>query len=305
MTDNLSAKKYALALGFFDGLHTAHKKVLDEAVKKADSGFIPAVLLFDEHPRNVISGGRVPCLLQNEKRDEMLRKMGITPLFVSFSDIKDMSPEEFVRDILADKLSAGAVVCGYNYSFGKNASGNAQLLKKICMEYEISVTVVDGVTLHGEEISSTRIRNAVKEGRIEEANEMLGFPFTYSSEIFVGDRRGRLLGAPTVNQFLPDGIVLPKFGVYASRVYFEGKEYIGVTNIGSRPTFQGESVRSETYIIDYSGDLYGKTVEIELYRFIRREQKFPDGDALKSQISKDVNAAREYFSEVAKKIKKS
>ena len=111
----------------------------------------------------------------------------------------------------------------------------------------------------------------------------------------MGDRRGRLLGTPTVNQFIPEELIVPGFGVYASKVYFDGNEYTGVTNIGSRPTFQEDSVRSETYILDYSGDLYGKPVEIQLYKFIREEKKFPDGDALKKQISLDVQTVKEYF----------
>ena len=126
---------------------------------------------------------------------------------------------------------------------------------------------------------------------------MLGFPFSFTSEIFTGDRRGRLLGTPTVNQFIPRDITVPRFGVYASRVHFEEKSYIGVTNIGARPTFDGKSVRSETYILGFSGDLYGKSVEIELYKFIRDEKKFPDADALKKQISLDVQAVSDYFSE--------
>lgn len=296
MTDKtLSAKKYAIALGFFDGLHKAHKRVLSEAVKKVSSGYTPAVLLFDEHPRNVISGKKIPFLLQSGIRDAKLREMGLETLFVSFSEIKDMTPEEFVSEILVKRFSAGAVVCGFNYAFGKNASGTPEALKRLCMLHEISVTVVDDVTWEGEDISSTRIRKAVSEGKMEEAAALSGFPFTYESEIFTGDRRGRLLGAPTVNQFLPAELIVPRFGVYASRVYAEGKEYIGVTNIGSRPTFDGESVRSETYILDFSGDLYGRAVRIELYKFIRDEKKFPDGDALKAQIALDVQSVSRYF----------
>ena len=296
MTDkNLSATEYAVALGFFDGLHKAHRRVLSEVLKKASSGFVPAVLLFDEHPRNVISGSGVPFLLQSDMRDEKLTEMGIERKFISFSEIKDMSPREFVEKILVCRLNARAVVCGYNYRFGKGAAGDTEELKRLCAEHEISVTIVEDVTYKGSDVSSTRIRKAVSEGEMEDVTELLGEPFTYRSEIFTGDRRGRLLGAPTVNQFIPSELIVPRFGVYASRVYAEGKEYIGVTNVGSRPTFDGESVRSETYILDFSGDLYGKTVTIELYKFIREEKKFPDGDSLKAQIALDVKSVQEYF----------
>ncbi len=300
MTDkSIATSKYAIALGFFDGLHKAHMRVLSEAVKKASSGFTPAVLLFDGHPRSIISGKRIPFLLQSSIRDEKLREMGLQTLCVSFSEIKDMSPEEFVEEILVKRFSAGAVVCGFNYAFGRNAAGNPELLKKICMQHEISVTVVEDVTWKGEDVSSTRIRRAVSEGNMEDVTALSGFPFTFESEIFTGDRRGRLLGTPTVNQLIPEELAVPRFGVYASRVYAEGKEYTGVTNIGSRPTFDGESVRSETYILDFSGDLYGKKVRIELYRFIRDERKFPDGDALKAQIALDVQSVVEYFENVS------
>ena len=296
MTDkSLSSTEYAVALGFFDGLHTAHRRVLSEVLKKASSGYAPAVLLFDEHPRNVIAGSGVPFLLQSDMRDEKLTEMGIERVFISFSEIKDMSPREFVEKILACRLHAKAVVCGYNYRFGKGAAGDTEELKRLCAEHEISVTVVEDVTYMGADVSSTRIRKAVSEGEMEEATALLGEPFTYRSEIFTGDRRGRLLGAPTVNQFIPAELIVPRFGVYASRVYAEGKEYIGVTNVGSRPTFDGGSVRSETYILDFSGDLYGKQVTIELYKFIRDEKKFPDGDTLRTQIALDVQSVQEYF----------
>lgn len=294
-------KKYAIALGYFDGLHSAHMAVINEAVKCSRDGFVPAVLLFDVHPRNAVSRDKVSFLLQREKRDEMLEKSGVQPLYISFSDIRHMSPEEFVSEILVKKFNAGALCCGFNYRFGKNAAGDAGVLKDLSQAYNIKLTVCPPFTMDGEEVSSTKIRKAVADGDIESANKMLGHPFMYSSEIFTGDRRGRLLGAPTINQFLPDGLTVPLFGVYASKVYFDGYEYEGVTNIGSRPTFDGDSVRSETYILGFSGDLYGKNVEIHLYKFIRGERKFPDGDSLKAQIAEDVKVAEKYFFEKNKK----
>ncbi|MBR3766992.1 MAG: bifunctional riboflavin kinase/FAD synthetase [Clostridia bacterium] len=302
MINNSSEKKYAVALGYFDGLHLAHRAVINEAVKYENKGYIPAVMLFSEHPRKVISGDDVPFLLQKEKRDELLSLMGVKPLFVSFSEIKDMSPEEFIEKILINKFNVGAVTCGYNYRFGKNGVGDSEKLLEICKQHNIEAVVCTEITLDGENVSSTKIRNAVTGGEIEKANKMLGFTFGFSSRIFTGDKRGRLLGTPTINQFLPEGLIVPRFGVYASRVYFDGNEYIGVTNIGSRPTFDGESVRSETYIIGFNGDLYGKTVEIKLHKFIREEKKFPDGDTLKAQISRDIKVTEEHFTSQNKKI---
>lgn len=288
--------EYAVALGFFDGLHTAHLSVIEGVLKFREKGFSPAVMLFDQHPKKILSGDKIPLLQQTEKRDAKLQEMGVKPLYTVFSDIKDLSPEDFVKNILADKFSAGAVVCGFNYRFGKNGAGDSSLLREICARFGIEVVVCPEVLYEGEAVSSTRIRKLIKSGDIEEANKMLGYNFSFTSEIFTGDRRGRLLGAPTINQYLPDELIVPLFGVYASRVYFNGKEYIGVTNIGNRPTFDGESVRSETFIIGFEGDLYGKAVEIELFKFIRPEQKFNTADELKTQIAEDVEATKKYFS---------
>lgn len=297
MINDLCKKEYAVALGCFDGLHTAHMAVINEAARLSSEGLLPAVMLFDEHPRNVIAENGIPCLLQKDKRETILKNAGFHIFTVSFREIKDMSPEEFVRDVLVGSFHSGAVVCGYNYRFGKNGAGDSEKLRALCKEYGIAVSVCPEFVLDGKSVSSTRIRKAVEEGRISDANKMLGYEFTYSSEIFTGDRRGRLLGAPTINQYLPEGLVIPRFGVYASKVNADGKEYLGVTNIGSRPTFDGKSVRSETYIIDYSGDLYGKTVTVSLFEFIRDEKKFPDADTLKMQISEDVKKTLLYFSD--------
>ncbi len=298
MIDINSKKKYAVALGYFDGLHTAHTAVLQETKKLSECGLLPAVMLFDEHPKKVLDGENVPFLLQKSRRDDIIDAMGIKRLCVSFEDIKDMSPRKFIEKIVVEYADAGAVVCGYNYRFGKNASGDVSALEELCSEYGIKVIVCEKYLSQGEEVSSTVIRKAVARGDMEKAGRMLGFPFGFSAEVFSGDKRGRLLGAPTINQYLPEGIAVPLFGVYASKVFFEGKEYIGVTNIGSRPTFDGSSVRSETYIIDYSGDLYGKTVETQLFTFIREEKKFDSADALKQQISLDVKATEDYFCQI-------
>ena len=292
MTDNSVKTEYAVALGFFDGLHRAHRAVLEGALTIArEQGLKPAVLLFDQHPRTVITGDAVPALLQKKRRNEMLEGMGLTLFFVSFKDIKDMSPREFFEEILIKKFRAGALSCGYNYNFGKRAQGNTEALRELCEERGLSLRVCPEFTLGGSTVSSTEIRKALENGEIEAANEMLGFSFGFKAEVFTGDQRGRLLGAPTINQYIPEELIVPKFGVYASRVYFDGREYTGVTNIGARPTFGKGSVRSETYIVGFSGDLYGREVEIELKSFIRGEKKFPDADTLKAQIEEDVKAA--------------
>lgn len=295
MINNCDTKKYAMALGYFDGLHLAHAKVLENTLKYKENGLVPAVLLFDEHPRKVLFGENVGSILQTELRDEMLDAMGLEKIGISFAEIMNMAPEEFVCDVLIKKFNVAALVSGYNYRFGKNGAGDSTLLRELCLKHGVAYTVCPEFDIDGEPVSSTRIRNAVLNGNINSANKLLGYTFRFCSDVFHGDARGRLLGTPTVNQYLPDNQIVPKFGVYASYAVFDGKMYKGVTNIGCRPTFDGKSVRSETFIFDFSGNLYGKTVEIRLCKFIREEKKFPDFDTLKGQIEADAAAVREYF----------
>lgn len=286
--------KTAVALGFFDGLHTAHMSVLENAAGCKNDGLLPCVLLFDEHPVHALKGADVGLLLQDSKRDEILASMGLVEVCKIFNDIKDMSPEQFFDNILVNELDAAVVCCGYNYHFGKNGAGNTETLKRLCEKYGIKAVVSEEVTADGDPVSSTRIRNLIRTGEIQKANELLGRKFGFSSEVFVGDQRGRLNGKPTINQYIPDGLVVPAFGVYASEVYINGETYIGMTNIGSRPTFGEGSVRSETYILDYSGDLYGKVIEIALLDYVRPEMKFCTIEALYDQIKKDEKKVKKF-----------
>ncbi len=294
MNSTAFENRTAIALGFFDGLHLAHMQVIRPVLDAArEKGFVPCVLLFDKHPQSVLFSSEVPFLLQEEKRNSILDSLGVKTVFLNFSDIKNLSPEEFVQRVLVEKYNVGFVSCGYNYRFGKNAKGDVELLAALGESYGFEVRVCENTKLYNESISSSAIREAIANGDITKANRMLGRPFSFSAEVFDGDHRGRLLGAPTINQYLPQGIAVPKFGVYASVAIIDGKEMPAVTNIGNRPTFDGVSVRSETYIIDYSGNLYGKTVEVRLFDFIRAERKFADANSLKAQIASDAKTSLE------------
>lgn len=294
MNSTIFENRTAIALGFFDGLHLAHMQVIKPVLDAyREKGLVPCVLLFDKHPQSVLSASRVPFLLEDEKRNSILSSLGVKTVFLKFEDIKNLSPEEFIKNILVEKYNVAFVSCGYNYRFGKKAQGDVELLRTLGEEYGFEVSVCENTRLDNESVSSSAIRRAIADGDIIKANKMLGREFSFSAEVFDGDHRGRLLGAPTINQYLPEGIAVPKFGVYASVAIIDGKEMPSVTNIGNRPTFDGVSVRSETYIIDYSGNLYGKTVEVRLFDFIRAEKKFADANELKVQIASDARASEE------------
>ena len=294
MSDYTNKTGTAVALGFFDGLHLAHRQVLAAAVAQREKGLTPCVLLFDDHPQHVLNGKTVPKLLQNEKRDILLSEMGLTAVNCSFERIRNHTPREFVSQVLRGELNAAFVSCGYNYRFGKNGEGDAAALKALCAAEGVEVCVCPEIDFEGEPVSSTAIRRLIENGEAEKAARLLGRPFSFSAEVIAGDRRGRLLGTPTVNQLLPPDLAVPKYGVYVSAVRFDGKAYTGVTNVGARPTFQSTEVRSETYILDFDGDLYGKTVETALVKYLRPVMTFDSADALKAQIARDVQAARAF-----------
>lgn len=280
--------KTSVALGSFDGLHKGHRKVLQNALSSADGGLLPYVLLFDVHPQTVLCGETPPALMSAQARDNALREMGFFLYTVPFAAICTMEPEQFVRDILCGTLHAGAVSCGYNYRFGKNGRGDARLLQTLCAQNGIRLTVSEHIDYAGSPISSTRIRRAVENGNIAEANAMLGRSFSFAAEVLHGNARGRELGFPTINQRLPQGSVVPRFGVYASDVRIDGRTYRGITNIGVRPTIPDTAVISETNILDFSADLYGKTVFVSLNRFIRPERKFSGLEEVFQQVRKDI-----------------
>lgn len=288
-------KKTAVALGTFDGLHKGHMSVINKTVIRKEDGLLPVILLFSEHPVTALTGKIQKILFSGDIKNNIIENTGCIPYTVDFNRIKDMSAEEFVKEILVKELNAKAVCCGFNYRFAKNSSGDIEALTNICKQYDISVTVAEKVEFMGECISSTRIRNAVENGEIKLANAMLGRHFSYNFKVVSGDQRGRTLGFPTINQFFTEDFTVPRFGVYASAAFIDGKWYPAVTNIGVRPTVGNSMPRSETSILGFSGNLYGRNIQVSLIDYIREEIKFPDLEALKKQIDKDSEKAKEIF----------
>lgn len=282
--------KTAVALGFFDGLHIAHRAVLQNALEQKTQGLIPTVLLFDRHPYEALTGNPVPRLMTDADREKTLRAMGFQIRSLSFAAVRDLSPAAFVR-LLKEEYACGFVSCGYNYTFGAGGRGSAADLKALCAEQGIAAQICGRICLNGRDVCSSAIRAAVKGGDLQTAVAMLGAPLTFASPVVSGDHRGVSLGAPTANQALPAGFIVPAFGVYASFAQVDGARFPAVTNIGSRPTFNGQDVRSETHLLGFSGDLYGKDLRVGLLEFLRAERRFPSFDALKTQIAADADAA--------------
>ncbi|MBQ2823619.1 MAG: riboflavin biosynthesis protein RibF [Oscillospiraceae bacterium] len=288
----------AVAMGLFDGVHFGHRSVIKRAVEIAEEniGIAPAVFTFETASVTSKGDNGVEYLLSRELKHELIGRLGVKYIYSpDFMNFKNLTAEEFVELVLCDKLMARYVICGEDFRFGKNASGNVEILDKLCRKRGITVIIVPPVTEDsGVRISSTMIRNLVKEGRISEANKLMGARFQFRLPVMYGHQIGRTLDFPTINQYLKKRQVMPKYGVYASVAEFMGRVYPAVTNIGMKPTVANTEVPvAESYIVGFDGDLYGETVKISLIDFIRPEVKFDSLEQLKNQIAQDVKKATE------------
>ena len=284
----------SIALGCFDGIHPGHRAVLEQALAGKRDGLSPGVFTFGTPERMLPPVKHADELMSLRMKQNMLETMGFDWLTVAaFEPLRNLSPEEFVRDILRNVLNAKRVCCGFNYRFGKNGIGDATLLRSLGETYGIEVCVSDAVEIAGAPVSSTRIRQAIAAGDMEQAEMLLGQPFTIDFVVVHGRQLGRKLGTPTINQEFPAQFVLPRFGVYASCATVDGVRYPAVTNAGMKPTVLAERPLAETFLDGFSGDLYGKNVEVEFLQFMRPEQKFDSIAELQKQILLDAKRAGE------------
>lgn len=286
-----------VALGNFDGVHLGHQRVLRRAVEAGrEIGEKVVAATFDPHPRAVLRPGGGPRLLTTlDLRREALSRYGADEVYVIRfdADLSNKSPGEFVRDVLVEKLGAGAVVVGENFRFGHKAAGTVEDLRRLMEERGGAVYAVRIQESDGEEgINSSRIREMISLGEIAPAARLLGRPYVLRGEVVVGDRRGRTIGFPTANVAPDPAAVVPARGVYAGSVQVGDEEYPACTNVGVAPTFERGESRVEAYLLDFEGDLYGKTVDVNFTGRIRGEQRFSGIEELKEQIKRDVEAAR-------------
>lgn len=296
-TNNVPKGNTAVAMGLFDGIHHGHRTVIKRAAEAAESfpGTEPAVFTFDT--ATVTSKGEqgVEYIFSREMKLDIIGGLGVRYIYSpDFMNFKNLSGEEFVQLVLCDKLSAKFAVCGEDFRFGKNASCGTAELDRLCRKQGIELITVPAVQeKDGKRISSTMIRELIKNGDIGTANELLGSKFTFKLPVAYGRQLGREMNFPTINQYIPRRQVIPKFGVYASKTEVGGMLYKSVTNVGIKPTVGSDAPLAETYIIDFpGGDIYGEIVKVSLVSFVRPEMKFSGIDELKAQIAKDTETAR-------------
>lgn len=283
----------SVAFGFFDGVHRGHQEILRHMLNSAPTSKI--VLTFDRHPKDVIFGvDKVKYITTKKQKEEIFAQMGVNYLlYIDFDEeIMNMEPRRFVTEYLLEKIGMKKITIGFNNRFGRAGAGDNALLEQIGAEKGFDVEVVSPVRHQGQVISSTAIRQAIEEGNIPLANDMLGREFYICSRIIDGKHLGRKLGFPTANMQMPQKLVMPQNGVYLTKTCIEEKEYFALTNVGMNPTFTNHPYRIETYILDFEGDIYGKLLPICFLMKIRDEKKFENLDELKKQIYNDTDFAK-------------
>ncbi len=277
-----------MALGFFDGVHIAHRDLLKTAAEIVkERGLSLGVFTFGSDGRIKAESGR---LYDDGEKAEIFEQLGADfTVYADFGAISDCSPEDFVKNILCRDLNCKVCVAGFNFRFGKGARADSARLCELMSEMGGEACICDEITAGGVTLSATLIRRLIAEGKIEEANRYLGAPYYIKGRVLHGRSDGRKIGFPTVNLSIDDGRVIPKFGVYRSAVVIDGRVYSGVSNVGVCPTFDGKEIRLETHIINFSGDLYGREMRVYLLGFLREERRFGSIDELKMQINIDKN----------------
>ena len=298
---NHSAPRRVIALGFFDGVHRGHGALLRTVSRTAKKlGVTAAAFTFDRHPSTVITGHTVPMLSSVDDRIWLMRRYyGIDEVIVaSFDAMQKMDWQDFIVEYLVRDLGCVHVVAGHDFHFGYMGKGNPERLKAKCEELGVGCDIIGKVEQDGITISSTYIRNLIAQGEMDRANEFLGHPHILTDRVEHGRRIGSsALGFPTVNLRIHPPVIVPAHGVYATRVWYNGRYYQAVTNVGIRPTFRDSDghVTVEGFILDFDGDLYGQELRMEFFHFLRPERRFSSTQALAEEIARNAAQTREYF----------
>lgn len=293
-----SERQTAVTLGKFDGFHRGHQKLLFELCEAKKQGCLSVAFTFDAPPKACMNGEPLKALLSSREKCDLAERMHVDWLIVCpFTErIRNMAAERFVKEILIQQLHAKKIVTGADFRFGYQRSGDVEMLRDLSKIYGYELTVLKKEMDGGRVISSTLIREKLAQGDMEHVNRLLGYPFHVTGEIIHGAQLGRTIGMPTINLRPGADKLLPPNGVYASDVEIERNVYLGVTNIGYKPTVSGEHVCGvETYLLDTSGDFYGKTARVRLYSFQRPEQKFHSVEELTEQMRRDAKQAEAYM----------
>ncbi|MCM1179600.1 MAG: bifunctional riboflavin kinase/FAD synthetase [Clostridium sp.] len=280
----------AIALGKFDGIHLGHQLLINGLIEEKQRGYQALVFTFGTAPNEVLLGGAKKSIYTAEEKALYFEELGVDVLleYPFTKEFSVLSPEKFVIECLVKQLGVRSIYVGEDFRFGRGRSGKVSLLQSLGEQYQFEVHSIPKKTKHGKVVSSTLIRDLL-ESHFYAANDMLGNPYFVYGEVVHGKHLGNTIGFPTMNQMIPNQKLFPAFGVYASRVQIDGVIYQSISNLGKKPTVEGShQLGLETHILGYNGNLYGRMLKTELLYFIRPEEKFPNVEALRKQISNDI-----------------
>lgn len=292
-------KNTCLAIGAFDGLHKGHQLIINKAIKKARKNNFPAaVLSFHPHPLKIIPGKNPPpSVVSRKQKISVLEKMGVDYYFEQEfnQEFAAFRAENFVKNILVDKIKVNTVVVGNDFRFAYKNEGNVEILKKMGELHGFNAEIIEQLHASDDRISSTRIRSLLKKGKIKKAEKLLGRPYQVCGKVVHGKKIGRKLGFPTANLKLETNYALPPEGVYTAKLTINDKKYAAAANLGYNPTFENQNISFEVFILDFAGDLYGKRLCVDILEFIRGEKNFADKEELIAQMKKDVLYTRNHL----------
>ena len=296
MTPSAPPAASVLCLGNFDGVHLAHQELLNSAKKlrsRLSADTACGVFCFSTSPAEHLTKNPPAYLCTQEQKLELFRACGMEYAFVAdFPSVRDLAPEVFVEEILKKQCNCKGAVCGFNFRFGKQGAGTTELLRETL---NAPVEIQTAVLYEGEPISSTRIRRLLLEGDAATAERLLGRPYSFTAPVIHGKHLGHKLGAPTINQRIPEKLLIPAYGVYVTECEIEGQRFRAVTNVGVRPTVEeNAAVNCESYLLNFEGDLYEKNVKTSFLARIRPEKQFSSQEELQAQIHRDIETARNY-----------
>lgn len=295
---NFNIKNSVVTLGKFDGLHQGHQMLINQVLHFKEKGYTSVMFTFLYHPYNLFSDNEFKLIYTEEEKIKKLSESNLDVL-ISYPFTRETmatSPEDFIKDILVEKLDAKIIVVGEDFRFGHNRKGDVDMLKSMESVYGFKVIALEKKRWDDTIISSSAIRSELEKGNMDAVNFMLGKPYSVYGKVLHGRKIGRTLGMPTTNLIPPSNKLLPPCGVYATRTIIDGVSYPGMTNIGYKPTVGIEKDKGvETYLYDFDGDLYGKEIQVEIFLYEREEIKFDNLEDMKKKMDEDLAFGRKYF----------
>ncbi len=293
-------EKTIITIGNFDGLHKGHQELIKRSVSCAKNNNLKSVVFtFSNHPLNFFRPNSIKNIITNKEKINILKSFGVDIIIniVFNEDMTKISSYDFVEKTLVEKLNAKKIVVGHDFTFGRNKEGDVKTLIDLSKKFNFEVDVIEEINILKRRISSTYIRELIKDGYVDKINDYLGRNYNVSGKVIHARKIGRTIGFPTANMLVDESILIPKNGIYATKVFIKDKEFIGATNIGFNPTVNGKNLSIETNILDFDEDIYGEIIKIEFLERIRDEKKFSGIDELKKQLKKDVNFIRNKYIE--------